>query len=212
MKLNQAKTRSASTRSIRTRSTSVSTNSRGQTEEDIQRENESGISHDLENPAHDDYHDKNDSERGEESHEDQTLEELEATAKASNAAARLLASRNTLLEKGMNILHSQGADMSIHCDDIDALNLSESELKTLMRRYTLQPQKSSLPGSSVPTVPPRLRLIGDLKRLTGHMISAADALAFQEASGTLGREDIEMNLRVDEEASFTIDSTLEAKA
>ncbi len=138
MNSNQAKTRSASTGSIRTRSTSVSTNSRGQTEEDIQRENESGITL-TENPAHDDNHDENDSERGEESHEDQTLEELEATAKASNAAARLLASRNTLLEKGMNILHSQGADMSIHCDDIDALNLSESELKALMRRYTLQP-------------------------------------------------------------------------
>jgi hypothetical protein len=79
----------------------------------------------------------NDSERGEESHEDQTLEDLEATAKASNAAARLLASRNTLLEKGMDILHSQGADMSIHCDDIDALNLSESELKTLISEIPL---------------------------------------------------------------------------
>ena len=75
MKLNQAKTRSASTGSIRTRSTSVSTNSRGQTEEDIQRENETGISHDLENPEHDDHHEENNSERGEESEEDQTLED-----------------------------------------------------------------------------------------------------------------------------------------
>mgnify|MGYP000582894515 FL=1 len=102
--------------------------------------------------------------------------------------------------------------MSIHCDDIDALNLSESELKTLIRRYTLQPQKLSLHGSSIPTVPPRLRMIGDLKRLTGHTISATDAEAFQEASDKLGNEEIEMNLLVDEEASFTIGSTLEAKA
>ena len=129
MKLNQAKTRSASTGSIRTRSTSVSTNSRGQTEEDIQRENETGISHDLENPEHDDHHEDNNSERGEESEEDQTLEDLEATAKASNVAARLLTSRNILLGKGMDILHSQGADMSIHCDEIDALNLSESGVR-----------------------------------------------------------------------------------
>ena len=185
MKLNQAKTRSASTGSIRTRSTSVSTNSRGQTEEDIQRENETGISHDPENPEHDDHHEENNSERGEESEEDQTLEDLEATAKASNVAARLLTSRNILLGKGMDILHSQGADMSIHCDEIDALNPSESELKTLMRRYTLQPQKSSLPESSVPTVPPRLRWIGDLKRLTGH-ISATDAETFQEISDSSG--------------------------
>jgi hypothetical protein len=51
----------------------------------------------------------------------------------------------------------------------------------------------------------------DLKRLSGN-ISAADARDFQSISDKIGKEDIEMNLLVDEEAIFTITSTLEAKA
>jgi hypothetical protein len=49
----------------------------------------------------------------------------------------------------------------------------------------------------------------DLKRLSGN-ISAADARDFQSISDKIGKEDIEMNLLVDEEAIFTITSTLEA--
>jgi hypothetical protein len=49
----------------------------------------------------------------------------------------------------------------------------------------------------------------DVKRLSKN-ISAADARDFQSISDKIGKEDIEMNLLVDEEAIFTITSTLEA--
>jgi hypothetical protein len=142
---------------------------------------------------------------------EQTLEELVAAARASGQAARYTTSRKILLQQAMDILHSQGDNMTWECEEITALDLSELELKTLMRQYALQPQKVSLPGTSAPVVPSRLRLTENLRRLTGH-ISAADATAFQNISDKLGKEDIEMNLLVDDEARFTISSTLEAKA
>jgi hypothetical protein len=140
----------------------------------MEADEQSRIAHDHENPPNDDHHNNIDDGRGNESEDDQTLDDLLAAAQASNVAARLVASRKLVLEKGMDILRSQGADMTIHCDEINALNLTESELKTLMREYALQPQKESLPGSSVSALPPSLRLIHDLKRLTGQ-ISPADA-------------------------------------
>jgi hypothetical protein len=142
--------RAASTGSmpIRTRSASVATNSRGQTQEQLEAEEQSRISHDLENTQNDDHHNDIDVGRDNESDDDQTLDDLLAAAQASNAAARLVASRKILLKKGMNILHSQGENITLNCDEILALNLTESEIKTRMRQYALQPQKVSLPGPS----------------------------------------------------------------
>jgi hypothetical protein len=54
-------------------------------------------------------------------------------------------------------------------------------------------------------------LLNDLKRLSGH-IGPEDAKEFQTISGKLGKEEIEMTLLVDDEARFTIMSTLEAQA
>jgi hypothetical protein len=80
-----------------------------------------------------------------------------------------------------------------------------------LRRYRLQPQKVSLPGPSDNLQPKRLRLLNELKRLSGQ-IGPEDAKEFQTISDKLGDEDIKMNLLVDDEARFTIMSTLEANA
>jgi hypothetical protein len=106
------------------------------------------IAHDHENPPNDDHHNNVDIGRGDEFDDDQTLEDLPAAARASNQAACFEASRKLLLRKGMNILHSQVENITLNCDEILALNLTESEIKTHMRQYALQPQKVSLPGPS----------------------------------------------------------------
>jgi hypothetical protein len=101
--------------------------------------------------------------------------------------------------------------MTIFCLEITSLNLSQGELKTLLKRYRLQPQKASLPGSSDDLQSKRSRLLNDLKRLSGQ-IKPEDAKEFQTISDKLGDEDVKMNLLVDDDARFTIMSTLEANA
>lgn len=68
-----------------------------------------------------------------------TLEELQLAAKAARQTATLAAARKLLLQTAMNILYSQGEEMTLHCNEIESLNLKEEELKTLMREYALQP-------------------------------------------------------------------------
>jgi hypothetical protein len=71
------------------------------------------------------------------SSEEETLEELFAKAKTSR--------RNSTL-RGLAILYAQGDNLTLDCEEIIALQLSNGELKTLMKRYATNPQKSeSLP-------------------------------------------------------------------
>jgi transposase InsO family protein len=204
--------RAASTGSVplRTRSSSVSTNSQGQTQEQEQEERQPTNTHDLEDIVNHDLDNNIDFGEGDVPDMDKSLDELLAAAQASNVAARLVASRKLLLEKAMNILRSQGIAMTIYCDEINELQLTESELKTLMMEYTLKPHADSKPESAALPLPPSLRLMHDLKRLTGQ-ISPTDAKTFQEYSDKHGKEKIEMSHLVDEEAIFTIDSTMAAQ-
>jgi hypothetical protein len=81
-----------------------------------------------------------------EDNDDLSMEELLQLALEAGAAARLASEREQLLQDGLKILHSQKDKMTIFCLEITSLNLSQGELKTLLKRYRLQPQKVSLPG------------------------------------------------------------------
>ena len=140
-----------------------------------------------------------------------TLEELLDRANKAGRESRYVTTRDEQLKKGLDILYQQGEEISLQSNEILALNLTELELKTLLRLYTQDPQKKSLPGSSATQKSSRLSLTEHLIRLSGH-ISPADAKAFQTISDKMGKESIEMHLLVDKEAKFTIGSTLDAKA
>jgi hypothetical protein len=99
----------------------------------------------------------------ESSDEDQTLEELLVKAQEAGARSRRAKFIEQQLERGLEILHSQGEEIDLQSDEILALNLTEAELKTLLRRYASQPQKVSLPGPSSALPANRLRLINNLK-------------------------------------------------
>jgi hypothetical protein len=144
-----------------------------------------------------------------EDEDDLSLDQLLVKAQEAGARSRRAKYIQEQLEKGLEILHSQGEEIDCNCDEISALNLTEEELKTLLRNYKKNPQKISISGPSNAQPNNRLRLMDDLKRLSGN-ISAADARDFQSISDKIGKEDIEMNLLVDEEAIFSITSTLEA--
>jgi hypothetical protein len=71
-------------RTIRNKSASLPTDSRGQTQDEIEEEeDDQRITHNHENPLSDDHHNDNIFERGEESDDDQTLEDLVAAAQVS---------------------------------------------------------------------------------------------------------------------------------
>ena len=140
-----------------------------------------------------------------------TLEELLDRANKAGRESRYVTTRDEQLKKGLDILYQQGEEISLQSNEILALNLTELELKTLLRLYTQDPQKKSLPGSSATQKSSRLSLTEHLIRLSGH-ISPADAKAFQTISDKMGGDSIEMRLLVDDEAIFTIGSTLDAKA
>jgi hypothetical protein len=80
--------------------------------------------------------------------DDLSMEDLLRLAQEAGAAARLASEREQLLQDGLKILHSQKDKMSIYCIEITTLNLTQDEIRTLLRRYRLQPQKVSLPGPS----------------------------------------------------------------
>jgi hypothetical protein len=75
-----------------------------------------------------------------------SVDALLQLAQESGAAARLSTQREKLLQDGLKILHSQKDKMDVYCTEITSLSLNQEELKTLLRRYRLQPQKVSLPG------------------------------------------------------------------
>ena len=87
-----------------------------------------------------------------EDEDDLSLDQLLVKAQEAGARSRRAKYIQEQLEKGLEILHSQGEEIVLQSDEILALNLTEAELKTLLRRYASQPQKVSLPGSSRDTI------------------------------------------------------------
>jgi hypothetical protein len=131
----------------------VSTSSRGQTDAEYEAAQDAIQRQEVDQPSNTNVGNQNISEIENEDNVDQTLEEWLAAARASGQAARYATSRKILLRTAMDILYSQGENMTWKCAEISALDLSELDIKTLMRQYVLQPQKVSLPGTSAPTVP-----------------------------------------------------------
>jgi hypothetical protein len=72
-------------------------------------------------------------EGGQESEDeaDMTLDELLVKAQEAGARSRRAKFIQEQLEKGLEILHSQGEEIDWQCDEILALSLTEAELKTL---------------------------------------------------------------------------------
>ena len=79
--------------------------------------------------------------------DEETVEELLQKAHEAVRESRYAKTRDELLKKGLEILYQQGDEISLHSNEIEALSLTESELKTLLRRYTQEPQKKSLKRS-----------------------------------------------------------------
>jgi hypothetical protein len=135
-----------------------------------------------------------------------TVEELKAEAMKS----RFISSRNRLIQKGLNILRSQGSDFHLETADISALGLDEEETKIMVKLYIaipLEHPKELDEGN--PKHERSVNLTSSIVRLTGK-ISTDDAEAFQKMSDLKGTEILPMSMLVNTQAVFTITGWLNA--